>query len=32
MNDLVKGVDSSTRILVASIASASDVTALTAQV
>lgn len=32
MNDIVKGVDSKTRVLVASIAGASDVTALAAQV
>jgi hypothetical protein len=32
MNDIVKSVDSTTRILVASIASASDVTTLASQV
>ena len=32
MNDIVKGTDSKTRVLVASIASASDVIALASQV
>ena len=32
MNDIVRGTDSKTRVLVASIASAGDVTALASQV